>query len=197
MKNFFEYFEKEWIDSKNSLWFEGCAKQLPSTNNALESTNNCIKRVHTMRERFQLSVFLGKLANMLKNWSIDRRINAKPFVENIEPSSLLWQLTNEYISSKPKCRIVRKDSIYLMSSNTVSDKTFETYLKTFVEEDFYTFDNFDELVKMGNMVRKVDFNRTDWKSSACTCPAYFKHFLCKHIVSLAIKKKTHGFRRRI
>ena len=78
---------------------------MPSTNNALESTNNSIKRTHTMRERFTLSVFLGKLFNMLNCWSVDRKMEVKSFQKFTEPTDILWKLIDEYIATKPiiKC----------------------------------------------------------------------------------------------
>ena len=36
---FLKYFEKEWVTNKPN-WFEGLARNVPSTNNPQESTNN-------------------------------------------------------------------------------------------------------------------------------------------------------------
>lgn len=48
-----EYFNNTWIEH-NKNWFEGYMHQTPSTNNALESFNNVIKKEQTLRERLDL-----------------------------------------------------------------------------------------------------------------------------------------------
>ena len=57
---FLDYFNNEWIESSNNGWFEGIANHVPSTNSALESVNNTIKKIHTKRTRFTLGHFLTK-----------------------------------------------------------------------------------------------------------------------------------------
>ena len=32
----------------------------------------------------------------------------------------------------------------------------------------------------------VTFVTTDWLQSTCTCPIFYKHYICKHMVGLAI-----------
>ncbi|CAM4842587.1 unnamed protein product [Rotaria magnacalcarata] len=41
--NFIEYFQNEWLTTHNA-WYEGVGHFTPSTNNALEATNNVIKK---------------------------------------------------------------------------------------------------------------------------------------------------------
>lgn len=38
VETFMDYFETNWLDT-NANWYEGYANDVPSTNNALESTN--------------------------------------------------------------------------------------------------------------------------------------------------------------
>ena len=32
-------------------------------------------------------------------------------------------------------------------------------------------------------------NDSDWKKSKCNCPAFFKNYICKHVVGMAIRLK--------
>ena len=51
--SFLQYFEAQWINQLPG-WYEGYAKCIPSTNNALESFNRVIKDQKTMREGLPL-----------------------------------------------------------------------------------------------------------------------------------------------
>ena len=33
-------------------------------------------------------------------------------------------------------------------------------------------------------------DQSKWKDGVCTCPAFLKNYLCKHIVGLAIRRKN-------
>ena len=57
-EDFIRYFKSEWLTA-HSGWYEGYSEYTPSTNNALEATNNVIKRENTFRERLVLSRFFG------------------------------------------------------------------------------------------------------------------------------------------
>jgi hypothetical protein len=54
--DFCTYFENEWL-KQNRFWYEGAGKGVPSTNNALESTNNVFKNESTLRERIPIHKF--------------------------------------------------------------------------------------------------------------------------------------------
>lgn len=63
-----DYFRDEWL-IQNRNWYEGIAKRVPSTNNALESSNRLIKDEQTLRERMDIAQFRVKLFEMVKQWS--------------------------------------------------------------------------------------------------------------------------------
>ena len=69
---FLDYFNQQWFE-KNSGWYEGFAPGIPSTNNALESTNGVIKKDGTVRKRFSLANFLEiACRDIVSKWSIKR-----------------------------------------------------------------------------------------------------------------------------
>ncbi|CAF4446237.1 unnamed protein product, partial [Rotaria socialis] len=66
--NFIEYFQNEWLTTHNA-WYEGVGHFTPSTNNALEATNNVIKKENTLRERLPLSRFKVLAFEIVEKWS--------------------------------------------------------------------------------------------------------------------------------
>lgn len=95
-KYFDDYFEDEWINSSNQGWFEGLAPGYPSTNNGLESTNNVIKTIHTLKERVPLSQFLERLKIILNRWSVDR-VERVRFQYEPRLTDELWKSTLDYV----------------------------------------------------------------------------------------------------
>jgi hypothetical protein len=63
---FIEYMDDHWIKI-NSNWYEGAAPGYPSSNNALESTNNDIKNSFTFRERLPMNEFLELLLKIVNH----------------------------------------------------------------------------------------------------------------------------------
>jgi hypothetical protein len=53
---------------------------------------------------------------------------------------------------------------------------------------------FDDFVKCAFSVRKITLDRTNWRKSTCTCPTYFKKYLCKHVIGLALIHKQFAVR---
>ncbi|RNA31647.1 hypothetical protein BpHYR1_029876 [Brachionus plicatilis] len=37
-------------------------------------------------------------------------------------------------------------------------------------------------------LRIVQLNQDNWKLSTCTCPSWFKHYMCKHIIGIAYRE---------
>jgi hypothetical protein len=68
--DFCDYFQREWL-LKNRMWYEGAGPCIPSTNNALESTNSSIKKEDTFRDRKGLHEFKIMLLEMASKWSKD------------------------------------------------------------------------------------------------------------------------------
>jgi hypothetical protein len=74
----------------------GYAVGFPSTNNALEVTNNVIKNETTFRERLSMGRFLVVVEDkIIRKWSTLRdptKLNYRLFKQEIEISPKLWQL---------------------------------------------------------------------------------------------------------
>ena len=81
INEFLEYFNLQWVNNLNG-WYEGYSPDYPSTNNALEATNNVIKKESTLRERLSLGQFFSTLTKMIESWSNERNpfhVNSKFF----------------------------------------------------------------------------------------------------------------------
>ena len=57
---------------KRETWYEGAAPGWPSTNNALEGTNNYIKKEFTEGERQTPSEFFETALKIVMTWSEER-----------------------------------------------------------------------------------------------------------------------------
>lgn len=64
---------------------------MPSTNNGLESTNGTIKTGKTLRERLPMNVYLGKVLELLRMWSLKR----KPTSVNYVPYAISPKILND------------------------------------------------------------------------------------------------------
>ena len=79
---------------------------IPSTDNALESTNKWIKDCETLRNRLSLSEFNNVAMQCVGNWSKDRNTNEencdKPFILETVLSTKLYTLAFQWASSNYK-----------------------------------------------------------------------------------------------
>ncbi|RNA20293.1 hypothetical protein BpHYR1_031910 [Brachionus plicatilis] len=58
INEFLNYFSDNWLGQYTCSWYEEYARGIPSTDNALESTNNVIKEEATQRELLPINEFL-------------------------------------------------------------------------------------------------------------------------------------------
>ena len=63
-------------------------KNMPSTNNGLESTNAQIKKSHTFGERMPMNLFLSCMLKMVEEWSIKRNPTDNNFIEFAETPAI-------------------------------------------------------------------------------------------------------------
>jgi len=200
VSDFLEYFKSEWIDI-NSHWYEGYNNPnnagSTSNNNGNESINGLIKREDTLRNLLSLNSFIAVAFGILRKWSFGRdtinNVNAKVFAE--EPTISLSQWTEAY--NWKKTAIIgqdldtNKNNYYFKSGNSVEIITLEVIRK------------YDELIKNCKWNNWAEFKNcafgiwrvtmpdqlTDlnWKKGLCTCPTFYKKYLCKHIIGIALR----------
>lgn len=56
---------------------------------------------------------------------------------------------------------------------------------------FEMHETYDEFIKSIFQIYQIKFdeNAANWKSATCTCPSFYKKFICKHIIATAFKLK--------
>lgn len=186
--DFVEYFKKEWLGG-HCNWFEGAAIYTPSTNNALESHNAVIKRSITMRKRLPLNQFstcISKLMSEISKqfMSGEREIVSKPAVhKNLMREAALLQQAN-FKAFKAKSQV---PTYIVPSSNCPAKFANISYYTTLVAK---RWNSFDEFINHGyQLFWIVILSSNAWDAeSNCTCPAFFKNNICKHITALAMRE---------
>lgn len=180
------YFEDEWL-KKHPNWFEAFARQVPSTNNALEAFNRVIKSEHTFRERLDISQFRFVLYKMLNSLSVEYEsgLNA---VENechkIDTSldTLAYNWANLNFKLTPvkegEYKSYRVPAGLADIELNDAQSTWESF-DSFVGESFSYYTT--------RMPENID--RTNWMTGDCDCASFHKDFMCLHIVGIATRLK--------
>lgn len=186
---FVNYFESEWVNSRNNGWYEGFSTNIPSTDNGLESTNGKIKLIYTLRSRLSVNAYLTNLVNMLRHWSQDT-LTEKIFITYVEFSENSWKLASLYLHSGTAVikKIGSSDNFILFDKSDPYmnlDYIQSKLNKLQSNKDF----DLDQLIACQSKFNKVSLDRKDWSSSRCTCSYFFKNYYCFHIIALAVNQK--------
>ncbi|CAF4737801.1 unnamed protein product [Rotaria sp. Silwood2] len=187
--DFMNYFYNEWLKT-NDGWYEGIQVYTPSTNNALEATNRTIKDDGTFRERHILSRFLTIASNIVNNWSIERDITSikgKIFATEPTISLELWTLSYQWAKSTKDIICISNDSskTYYIPARDLQSIS-QASLNKYKNKTWSTFNQFTKSFDIWCM--EMD-NGSDWRKSKCSCPGFFKNYICKHVVGMAIRLK--------
>lgn len=192
---FMRYFRKEWINSHRS-WYEGYAPGVPSTNNALESTNCRIKMDETLRVREPLRRFLVKVQQaILPEWSRQRDptlASSKVFAQTPSKPLALWTKAFQWkTQEKPVLSLSRGDGsrMYFFPANgtvALTPEMVNQYRSSFRNLDWPSF---NEYARKRNQLWVIQMFENEWESATCSCPNFMKEYICKHTIGLAIRKK--------
>lgn len=187
--DFVVYFQKEWL-GVHSNWFEGAADYTASTNNGQESHNAVIKKKITLRRRLPMNQFLNCMKTMTQDISIqfskaEREITQEPNIKRDVYESAAKMVMNNFKAFKAKQPNYSDVLIYSIPSSGCVDAS-ETYYKTLVKAIWRSFDEF--IVHGYQQFYIVKFSLNSWKTeSTCTCAAFFKQHMCKHIIAIGIR----------
>ena len=99
------------------------------------------------------------------------------------------------MEKKPKIVFEKAEDAFLLSHDHSAD--FEKYIDLLDCNEICYEDgcelignfNFDTLMEFINSIRMVRLDKKNWKLSQCTCIDYFKTYVCKHIITIAISQK--------
>jgi len=181
-------FSSFWLRDYTSGWYEGYDKGYPSTNNALESTNNIIKNEGTFREQLPMLDFVKFVERFVTEWSKDRDSKfstTKHFITQPLISIRQWTLAFQWLKlNKRYVKLIIDQKVFFMFTSTRIEyqATKNTCKSYFEKKDWQSFDDF---IHESNSFRFVKFNDSEWKLSECSCPDWDKNFVCKHVIDVA------------
>lgn len=121
-----------------------------------------------------------------------RIIAAEPTLSKETWTKAATMHVNEFKCFKAKSNDSDKQTYVLPSSKCESENANEKYYKYLVKRNW---ESLDEFINFGfQQFWIVQVSMTDWKvSSSCSCPIFFKHHMCKHIVAIAVKQNITQF----
>lgn len=182
-KELIEYFQTFWM-LLHPNWNE-CIKILcPSQNNALESFNNVIKTEQTFRKRYDLGQFRTVLFEMITQWSIEY-VNDLKQVKN-EPTIDLAMWTSSYNWARSNAKsIVIKNVTEISYEITVVESDVNSIDCT----DWTSFEDFENSFAFQTATFPYPLNKDNWTLGHCDCCDFFKLFICKHIIGIALRLK--------
>ena len=168
----------------------------PSTNNGLESTNNVIKQENTFRKRLPLAKFLEVSKSIVNRWSKERDpdnlLYRKPFVTTPDVSIADYRKAYEWCKNPSRVTNASGDEYFSRPKDSLAknllSSDIQCYRQSLTSFSSHTFDSYYSLV---NGIWHTRFNRTNFKLSTCTCPSYFRDYICKHILGVAAITKIN------
>lgn len=180
---------------QNNTWYIGFRFGTPVTDNALENFNGDIKTYQTDREKKPLKQFLKIALKMIRQRSKEYISVPKPrFQHEIEiPDEIL--ISGAKFDRSHTYKLRRQEGcleFYMFSS--VEHEIVGRDITAKDVDDFKaaTYNTFDEFKSNAFKIWCTTFptNHDKWlQKTTCTCPAYDKTYVCKHIVFLAILYK--------
>lgn len=189
---FTAYFQKTWLKDSNRNWFEGYAHCSPSTNNALEATNNRIKNDFDFREKVMVAVFKQRFSDMLSIMSREYRDGVKVVKEIVLWKKSMW-LKGAKWAEGPKIPKTVRDTAQDISHYYITDSVSDLNVVSTADYKQYTqsnFDSFDAMKAVYSTVWRVTLpHDKDLVNvvAKCTCPVFLKNYICHHIIGLALR----------
>lgn len=174
--SFVDYFQATWINRCNK-WYVGAGIRVTNDNNLLEGFNGNMKIHQTFYQRKGLAEFKVRLLNIVRERSQEYIMDKQPFKGDVTITNRAKKAALAY--SKTKSILHRKQDdgsvlVYMKKGDTnANHATFPEFVEHMF--DFY--------------VIKFDNDPANWTNSSCSCPAYAKRFMCKHILCIAFKLK--------
>lgn len=143
-----------------------------------------------MRERLPLVQFLNELVKMVNDWSCDY-IQDKVFITQPSIDLPLWTKSYQWVKLAKRV-IVGQHSIDLDDNENEKVYTFKipsASFDTVVEFDLDHCKSLDEFKKYAFAFYSLEMPSNNWRKGTCTCPSFYKKFICKHLVGMAMRYK--------
>jgi len=116
-----------------------------------------------------------------------------PILFSTEPTITLKKWTDAYHFAKSSKSVLQIPSnkkgftdyyIPAGATETVTKNEIQKYKK----KKWTSFDQFKDL-QFGMWKVTLSHNGSEWKNGFCNCPNFFKEYICKHVIGMAIRLK--------
>ena len=179
--NFIEYFQTEWLTSRKG-WHEGVRHLTPSTNNALEATNRVIKAENTLRERLPLSRFKVLAFEIVEKLSKSYERGLRKYNNKQTISLDLWTSGYQWVKlNKSVLSIEHDNDIEYFIPAGDETKITNADIDVMKKMKWYTFDQYKTRA-FNTWSVTLPMDQSKWLDGICNCPAFFKKFMCKHVL---------------
>lgn len=176
---------KKSFFSKLKNWYIGFCKRVPNTNNFIERFNGTMKTYQLFHQKQPLKTFIHTALTIVEKRSRQYIMDKEKFEAELTiPEELLHigcQFNAKFVE------IVNDDGsvdFYMFASDIERDISLDE-VKKIENAKHKSFDEF--AAQAVNTLSKVSFpaNIEDWNESICSCPAFSKNYMCKHVISVA------------
>lgn len=170
---------------KNKNWYIGCGFRIPKHNNNMESFNSTMKRCQLEHQRQPLKQFLSTALTIVRQRPKEYRKGKAPFQSELVISKELMErgraLKSNFVNrnEKPNGEI----DFYTFRSDMEKKITMSDVVNRW---NYWEYANFEEFKAAVFDIWKITFPKdsAQWQQSTCTCPAFDKDFMCKHIIHI-------------
>ncbi|OXA39961.1 Glycerol-3-phosphate dehydrogenase [NAD(P)+] [Folsomia candida] len=200
-KDFYDYFETEYLNQRNG-WYEGYAPGYPCTNNGPEAINATIKNENTFRKRLPLGELFVTLKKIVSGWSLDRNpvsLDCKIFATSptyslqLQTKSFNWSIDKKRAPLKSKKGCPGTVVYYITPSGLPALKS-EDIIQYNNKMCKKTWTKFDTYKKCKERLWIVNYNEEEWSSSRCNYTSFKKKYMCKHVMGIAVIRKDFTVR---
>lgn len=190
-RNFVRYFERQWLKDGIKNWYEGVGPYIPSTNNALESTNKRIKDDFNLRHRCPISVFKTRVFTILKQYSLDYTDGKRKVKEVVEIDKKNWIAGKDWAKSPKIPTLESENAEYSYYYVPAGNGSLSVTAEAIEAHKNLSYGNFHQFVSNHFGIWKVSLpkDKDSFGDAQCTCPQFFKVYICKHIIGMGLRLK--------
>lgn len=188
-QQFCNYFKETWLGSRQN-WFESASIYTPS--HITTTLKVPIKRDVTMRARLPMAEFTEAVLDMTRKISQNYAQNLRSIATEPNMPLALWRNGASWAQSDTPQNVIERcsDEIVVQVISTKGMQSGVTFEKI-NELNKKKWSNFDQFVAGAlHTFWNVHISIRDWKlKSKCDCPDFFKNYMCKHIIGVALREK--------
>ena len=143
----------------------------------------------TLRERLPLSRFRILALETVEKWSKEYANHSKEFMTETTITLELWTKGYQWARMKKTVISVDNESTVEFSISAGEEVTVsQSDIISVKSMKWNTIQQFKEKAFRVWLVT-LPKEKSEWMKGICNCPSFFKRYMCKHVVGLAIRSK--------